>query len=1338
MGHMRQRSASSLLVSFACAAAALATVATPRPVEAAGDSLPTVQLLADVDTHSGHSRPDEFIVAGENVFFTADDGVHGEELWVRPIAGGEARMLADIRVGPDDSSPETEDGAVMGGLLFFAALSDDHGRELWVTDGSEPGTKMVADIRPGNSSSNPSDLAVVDGELFFSADDGTSGTELWRYDGSSVAQLSDINAAGSSSVRRLTVAVADSGGEQHVELFFVASDGTDTGLYSWDGVAIRVHDLSAGVDSEHVVGLRASGPDVYANLLSSSGGTLHWLQISADGDIDIEEVTSIGTPVSGVEIAGDRIYASSGSGADQVFWVFPSGIESTPIELIVDETVYVQAVDGGNAYLSADGPDGFEPWYTDGSVAGTVPLGDLNPGSASSFPSEFLVDPISGVALFGANDGTSSSWWSTDGTASGTSRLGDFAASPMSGIVVDEATWWVTGDDGSDAGIELFITDSTVSGTALLADIDTTTSGSSPDDFIAFGDGIAFRAAGRSWRSSPTGAKLTDIGIGGEHLARVGDQLLTIGCTDDEGCEPYALTGEPGGDRLITETTPGSAGVRFISWVVVADDVAFMRYREDSPSVDNPMWATDLTAAGSVELLGDAFGGAGTAVGERLLFQNDGDGSGRELWGSDGTVAGTARLLDIRPGTDGSNPRDFVGDGTTAWFLATDVAGSKRVYETDGTAAGTAALTTPFDGRVDALHLSNDTLIAELTSPGDIAVSSPPGENWEVVSLPADGSFDVSDATASDGRVFLPFEPDDFDGEQLAVIENGSMELVEIGDDPGYFGGLESFRGRAYFVYEGDSDGEVRLWIGDGSDDLLEPLFWNEENRIENLNIVDGRLYFAAETVQFGIEPYVADLAVAPTSPTAVVATAGDAAAHVSWAAPADNGGRTEISYEVTASPGGAMCSTDGAVSCTVTGLTNGVAHTFTVVATTASGVSPVSAASNAVTPTGPDPDPDAESPDIESLTPARVLESRPGEVTVDRIGEVGRRLAAGETYRLDIAGRSGVAADAAAVVLNVTSVAPAATGFFTIFPCGDRPLASSLNFRAGEIRGNEVIAKLSSDGDVCIYTPVETHITGDVVGFVPSDSPFSSLDPGRVIETRPGEVTADREEEFGRRLAAGETVEVQIGGRAGVDDDAIAAVVNITAVNPAATGYLTIFPCGVRPLASSLNYGPGDVVGNEIVAKLSSTGSLCIYSSAETHLTGDAVGFVPVTSGLVSIDPARFYETRPGQGTIDGLGAPGARLAADSQVEVQVGGRNGIPDDARAVVMNVTAITPSSTGYFTLHPCGDRPLASSLNFGPGDIRGNEVVAKLSSEGTVCLYTKSETHVAIDVVGYIT
>ena len=119
------------------------------------------------------------------------------------------------------------------------------------------------------------------------------------------------------------------------------------------------------------------------------------------------------------------------------------------------------------------------------------------------------------------------------------------------------------------------------------------------------------------------------------------------------------------------------------------------------------------------------------------------------------------------------------------------------------------------------------------------------------------------------------------------------------------------------------------------------------------------------------------------------------------------------------------------------------------------------------------------------SLVPGRLLDSRPGALTVDgQFAAIGLR-AAGSITELTVAGRGGVPVDAAAVVLNVTVTEAQGAGYITVWPCGTaRPNASSLNYITGSTVANAVIAKIGTDGKICLYTQSATHLLADVNGY--------------------------------------------------------------------------------------------------------------------------------------------------------------------------------------------------------------------------------------------------------------
>jgi hypothetical protein len=136
-------------------------------------------------------------------------------------------------------------------------------------------------------------------------------------------------------------------------------------------------------------------------------------------------------------------------------------------------------------------------------------------------------------------------------------------------------------------------------------------------------------------------------------------------------------------------------------------------------------------------------------------------------------------------------------------------------------------------------------------------------------------------------------------------------------------------------------------------------------------------------------------------------------------------------------------------------------------------------------------------------LQPARLLDTRAcGECsTIDgRFVGIGP-LGAGARLTLDVAGRGGVDPGADAVMLNVTAVGPGAPGYLTVFPCtATVPQASNVNYFAGAVAANAVLAKLSDAGQVCIYSLAGTDVVVDVTGYVPEAGAPVPVEPARLV----------------------------------------------------------------------------------------------------------------------------------------------------------------------------------------------------------------------------------------------
>jgi len=326
-------------------------------------------------------------------------------------------------------------------------------------------------------------------------------------------------------------------------------------------------------------------------------------------------------------------------------------------------------------------------------------------------------------------------------------------------------------------------------------------------------------------------------------------------------------------------------------------------------------------------------------------------------------------------------------------------------------------------------------------------------------------------------------------------------------------------------------------------------------------------------------------------------------------------------------------------------------------------------------------------------------------------------------------------------VVLNVTVTEPTTASFLTAWPTGvTLPLAANLNFVAGQTVANLVVVKVGDGGRVSLYNySGSTHVVADVAGYhlepgYSGGAEYTSLVPNRILDTRYG-VGAPA-----APLGPAATLGLQVTGRGGVPMSGVAAVVlNVTVTEPTATSFLTAWPDGVdRPIASNINYVPGQTVPNLVVVMVDDGGRVNLYNQAgSTHLVADVAGWfglnVDWAPGYSGLTPTRILDTR------FGVGVPAAPVGPGSAIDLQVTGRGGIPaTGVSAVVLNVTVTQPTATSFLTAWPTGlPFPLAANLNYVPNLTVPNLVVVKVGAGGCISLYNNSgSTHLVADVAGW--
>jgi ELWxxDGT repeat protein len=290
-------------------------------------------LLADINTATGASSDPQSLTslsfAGNDikVFFTADDGVNGRELWRSDGTTTGTVLVKDIVSGAAGSNPGnlTAGNGLVGGtpapLLYFTVDSDGvNGQELWISRGSVDGSDTVSIYDPGIAGSPTSLTAVSDLYLVFFV----VGNELWKSDGTSA------NTALVKSFAAPPTNLVSAGSGTTSLLYFAADDGTGNGVELWKAdatTATLAKDINPGANGSSPQDLSASGSTVYFSADDGTNGRELWRTDTVAGAILIKDIN-------------------------------PGSADSNPAQFT--------NWDGNVAFTADDGTHGRELWQTDG------------------------------------------------------------------------------------------------------------------------------------------------------------------------------------------------------------------------------------------------------------------------------------------------------------------------------------------------------------------------------------------------------------------------------------------------------------------------------------------------------------------------------------------------------------------------------------------------------------------------------------------------------------------------------------------------------------------------------------------------------------------------------------------------------------------------------------------------------------------------------------------------------------------------------------------------------------------------------------------------------------
>lgn len=421
------------------------------------------ELLKDINTIEVRgSNPNHFFSDGDTLFFSANNGEQGVELF--KYNSGTVSLVKDINLGVYYSNPKNF--VKLNGIIYFQATTRTNGTELWKTDGTAVGTVMVKDINP-NKANGIINTTIVNynNKLYFFADNGINGVEFYESDGTEAGTqlVKDINLTiadpskfvNSNSPRSGEITIANN------KMYFSASNGSN-GFELWqsDGTAngtILLKDLNTGGSSSPSY-LTVFNNELYFTASSTSNGNELF---KSDG-------TSIGT-----QVVKDIQAGTSSS--------FPNNL----------------TVVGGNLFFTArSSNNGNELWKTDGTFSGTVEVKDIRPGSASTSINRLIEN--NNELYFTANDAVNGSeLWKSDGTNTGTQMVKDIytgtSGSNIQHIISFNNTLYFGASSNGISERKLWSSDGTNAGTVEVQGfLDTDTFNTGPFSFFEHNNSLFF------------------------------------------------------------------------------------------------------------------------------------------------------------------------------------------------------------------------------------------------------------------------------------------------------------------------------------------------------------------------------------------------------------------------------------------------------------------------------------------------------------------------------------------------------------------------------------------------------------------------------------------------------------------------------------------------------------------------------------------------------------------------------------------------------------------------------------------------------------------------------
>jgi len=662
-------------------------------------------------------EPSEMTAAGGKVFFLAP-GTDGQELWASD--GTQAGTLQVTQLAPSQpfitNPDDPDDGPVVaafGGRVYFAANDGAHGWEIWRSNGTVSGTRRItdfADPRPFVLPILRRGMAEVKGRLIFPAAAGKKGWALWTAGGNplSVTVLKDC-LLGCGHGRQYGGRVTAIGGRA---VFLLADAAHGTRLWGTDGTAAGTRELRSFCTGSCFLDLTYGFVPLRGRLAFALQGVktnpdLWWTDGTEAGTRPLTHLTGgIFSGGAAPVAVGSRTFFSAYSASNgQELWVIDKGAAHPAVDLSKDAASSSPAgltPLGNHLVFQADkgsGDNGL--WQTGGTAATTSQIVDnvsLSLPSPSDCPTS-CVQSIAAVdpwVLFLPADGqlwrTGVSPEAPGNTLRLTNLDSPYALYPSLAVMAGRAFFFVQQPDH----LELWRSDGTPDGTLRVASIPVA---DRPNEPAVAGGALWFGVrddAGTSiWRSDGTAAGTTEVATLPEGLelslftpfAGAGGRVFFVTSDFDLGDHADQLWVT---DGTAAGTAPVMGGAGFSILEMRELHGALLFFASENNLESGGLYRSDGTPAGTVRLhdfvffdLDDPDRPHGlTPFAGRLFFGAAEGPDGKTLWSTDGTAAGTVQVKDI-------DPDSFAVAGDRLFLSAFDDEHGFELWQSDGTTSGT-------------------------------------------------------------------------------------------------------------------------------------------------------------------------------------------------------------------------------------------------------------------------------------------------------------------------------------------------------------------------------------------------------------------------------------------------------------------------------------------------------------------------------------------------------------------------------------------------------------------------------------------------------------------------